>query len=202
MNEHSLKIMARNIDYTKLEGVKQSAIKLIVEKGYGGASISSIAKRAKVAEGYLYRFYKGKEDLISDLLNSKINEIADNLEASIKRSQSFDEIIELLIRGIFKIARKSANDIKFIYVMMNDYSFSVHSNIKERIRILCKEANDKGRELGQLDGLIGVDELYIFAVIYPIQFINLRLKSFFGTNKWTEEDIERVIKICNKTLKN
>ena len=201
MNIHS-NIMARSIDNTKLEGVKQSAMKLIVEKGYGGASISSIAKKAKVAEGYLYRFYKGKEELVGDLLNSKINEIADNLEESIKNSQSFDEIIELLIRGVFKIAKKSSNDIKFIYVMMNDYSFSVNSKLKERIRLLCMEANDKGRELNQLDELISVEELYMFAVIYPIQFINLRLKSFFGTNKWSEEDIERMIKICSKTLKN
>ncbi len=194
-------IMARSIDYTKLEGVKQSAVKLIVEKGYGGASIANIAKKANVAEGYLYRFYKGKEELVSDLLNSKINEIADNLEESIKNSQSFDEIIELLIRGVFQIAKKSADDIKFIYVMMNDYSFSVHSNLKERIRLLCNEANEKGRELHQPDELISVEELYMFAVIYPIQFINLRLKNFFGVSKWTEKDIERMIKICSKTLK-
>ncbi len=172
MNEHSLKKMARAIDYKKLEDVKRSAVKLIVEKGYGGASISSIAKKAKVAEGYLYRFYKSKEELVGDLLNSKINEIADNLEASIQQSKSFDEIVELLIRGVFKIARKSTNDIKFIYVMMNDYSFSVNSNLKERIRLLCIEANDKGRELNQLDSLISVEELYMFAVIWirPKQF--------------------------------
>ncbi len=200
MNIHSSN-MARSIDYSKLEGVKQSAIKLIVEKGYGGASISSIAKRAKVAEGYLYRFYKSKEELVSDLLNSKINEIADKLEESIENSKSFNEIIELLIRGVFRIAKKSSNDIKFLYVMMNDYNFSVNSNLKERIRLLCMEANAKGRELNELDELISVEELYMFAVIYPIQFINLRLKNFFGTNNWTEEDIERMIKICIKTLK-
>lgn len=194
--------MARSIDIKKLEGIKQSAIKLIVEKGYGGASISSIAKKAKVAEGYLYRFYKSKEELVSDLLNSKINEIADNLEDSILKSESFDNVIELLIRGVFRIAKKSTNDIKFLYVMMNDYSFSITSSIKERIRLLCTEANDKGRELGELDELISVEELYMFAVIYPIQFINLRLKGFFGNTKWTEEDIERMIRICIKTLKN
>jgi AcrR family transcriptional regulator len=201
MNIHS-NFMARSVDNKKLEGVKHSAIKLIVERGYGGASISSIAKSAKVAEGYLYRFYKSKEELVSDLLNSKINEIADNLEESIKNSRSFDNIIELLIRGVFRMAKKSSNDIKFLYVMMSDYSFTVHSNIKERIRLLCMEASEKGRELNQLDELISIEELYMFTVIYPIQFINLRLKNFFGVSKWTDEGIERMIKICSKTLKN
>jgi hypothetical protein len=86
--------------------------------------------------------------------------------------------------------------------MMSDYSFSVNSNLKERIRLLCVEARGKGRELDQLDELISIEELYMFVVIYPIQFINLRLKNFFGVNKWTGQDIERMIKICSKTLKN
>ena len=194
--------MARTIDNTKLESIKQSAIKMIVEKGYGGASISSIAKKAKVAEGYLYRFYKSKEELVSDLLNSKISEIADNLEESIQKSTSFSEIIELLVKSIFKIADKSSNDIKFLYVMMNDYSFSINSKIKDRIAILCKELMDKGKSLGQISDLISEEELYMFLVIYPIQFINLRNKKFFGNSKLNAEDIEKVISICNKALKN
>ncbi len=194
--------MARTVDNSKLEGIKQNAIKLIVEKGYGGASISNIAKKAKVAEGYLYRFYKSKEELVSDLLNSKISEIADNLEESIQKSDSFAKIIELLVHGIFEMAEKSSNDIKFLYVMMNDYSFSISSTIKDRIALLCKELNEKGKSLSQIEETISDEEIYMFLVIYPIQFINLRFKKFFGNSKWTNSDIERVIAICNKSLKS
>ena len=201
MNIHSY-YMARTIDNTKLEGIKLNAIKLIVEKGYGGASISSIAKKAKVAEGYLYRFYKSKEELVSDLLNSKISEIIDNLEESIQKSSSFSEIIELLVKIIFRMAEKSSNDIKFLYVMMNDYSFTISSKVKERIATLCKELMDKGKFLGQVDQLISEEEMYIFLVIYPIQFINLRIKKFFGNSNWTNEDVDRLIGICNKSLKS
>lgn len=190
--------MARSVNYKKLEDVKRSAMQLIVEKGYGGASISQIAKKAQVAEGYLYRFYKSKEDLVSDLLNTKVNEIANKLDEAIQNSESLSEIIELLVRSIFEIANKSKTDIQFMYVMMNDYSFSVNSTIKERIKLLCTEANNFGTKLKQLDTLMDIEELYIFAVIYPIQFINLRLKNFFGTNNWSNKDIEKLIKVCNK----
>ncbi len=192
--------MARNIDHSKLKGIKESIMQLIVEKGYGGASISQIAKKAKVAEGYLYRFYKGKEGLVSDLLNTKVNEIADRLEHAIENGNSLGEIIELVVRSIFEIAQKSVTDIKFMYVMMNDYNFAVHSDLKNRIKSLCLEANNLGRKLKQLDPIIDAEELYIFTVVYPIQYINLRLKNFFGHNKWDDKDIEHVIKICNKTL--
>lgn len=194
--------MARAIDTQKLEDVKKSAIKLIVEKGYGGASISSIAKKAQVAEGYLYRFYKGKEELVSDLLNTKVSEIANKLEESIEKGQSFDEIIASLIKNIFSIAEKSEDEIKFIYVMMNDYSFSVHSNLKQRIKELCMEAINKAKQLNNLNYQIEPEDLYMFSVIYPIQFINLRLKEFFGTKSWTKQDVDRITNIAIKTLIN
>jgi len=54
--------MPRLVDETKMHRIKDAAIELIVKNGYGGASISSIAKKAGVAEGYLYRYYNGKQD--------------------------------------------------------------------------------------------------------------------------------------------
>ncbi len=193
--------MARLVDHTKLESVKKSAMQLIVKKGYGGASISSIAKKAKVAEGYLYRFFKSKEELVISLLNSKLEQIADNVEESLNNSSSVEEIVTLIIQNIFTLAKKSKTDIKFMYVMMNDYNFSVHTDLRKRIMALLIEANKRGHEQNHLDKNIGIDELFLFTVIYPIQFINLRLKNFFGENEWTEEDIENLISICNKTLK-
>jgi len=194
--------MARKIDINKIEGIKQSAVKLIVENGYGGASISKIAQKAQVAEGYLYRFYKSKEELILDLLNSKIEEIADNLEESLKNSESVEQIINMLVKGIFNMAAKSVDDVKFLYVMMSDYSFSMTDKIRERIRTLCTGVKEKGVSLGELDSKIGEEDIYMLLVIYPIQFINLRLKSIFGVSKWTAADIEKVINICIKTLKS
>jgi AcrR family transcriptional regulator len=201
MNEYSLKFMAKTVDNSKIEGVKQNTIKLIVENGYGGASISNIAKKAQVAEGYLYRFYKSKEELVLDLLNSKIEEIADHIEELIKDSESVYQIIEQFIKGIFRMAAKSINDIKFLYVMMNDYSFAMTDKIRERIRSLCKEVKEKGLKLGELDIQTTEEEIFMFLLVYPIQFINLRIKNFFGKNKWSSEDIDKVISICTKTLK-
>jgi len=64
--------MPRIIDETKMLRIKEAAIELVVKNGYGGASISAIRKKAGVAEGYLYRHYNGKQDLILDLLYSQM----------------------------------------------------------------------------------------------------------------------------------
>jgi AcrR family transcriptional regulator len=193
--------MARNIDNTKIEGIKQSAIQLIVENGYGGASISKIAKKAKVAEGYLYRFYKSKEELVIDLLNAKIEEIANNIEESILKSESINQVVDFIIKWFFKMGEDSSSDVKFLYVMMNDYSFTMGDKIRKRIRELCAELIEKGIKLGELDKKTSEEDLYMFMVIYPIQFINLRMKSIFGKNKWNSSDIDKVINNCTKILK-
>ncbi|PID88287.1 MAG: hypothetical protein CSB06_00895 [Bacteroidia bacterium] len=194
--------MARLTDHTKLESVKQSAMQLIVQKGYGGASISSIARNAKVAEGYLYRFFKSKEELVSCLLNNRLEDIINRVEGSLQESNSLKELVSFIVQGIFKIATNSITDIKFVYVMMNDYNFRVHADLQQRIIELLEEAKKRGDYLKQLDTDTGIEELFLFTVVYPIQFINLRLKNFLGTKGWKESDIKNVIRICNKTLNN
>ncbi len=167
--------MARLTDHSKLEKIKQSAM--------------------------LYRFFKSKEELTLNLLNSKIEDIANHVENSLKQSSSFKEIISFIITDIFKIAENSHTDIKFMYVMMNDYNFSVHSDLKERITGLIKEAYKIGKDTNQADPRLNLEDIFIFTVVYPIQFINLRLKNFFGNKTWTQEDIDNIIDICIKTLK-
>jgi AcrR family transcriptional regulator len=47
-----------------------SAIELFSEKGYEATSTSEIAKKAKVAEGTIFRYYKTKKDLLFDIPSS------------------------------------------------------------------------------------------------------------------------------------
>ncbi len=72
--------MARQLDTSKMERINEAAMQLIVDKGYGNASISQIAKMAGVADGYLYRFHKSKEDMVNALLYEKIGSLIEEME--------------------------------------------------------------------------------------------------------------------------
>ena len=72
MNEYSFIIM-RIKDINKLERVKQETLKIVVKKGYHGATISQIAKKAKVSDGYLYRHYANKSELVQTLFIENMN---------------------------------------------------------------------------------------------------------------------------------
>jgi TetR/AcrR family transcriptional regulator, repressor of fatR-cypB operon len=193
--------MARLIDETKIGRIKEATIELVVNNGYGGASISSIARKAGVAEGYLYRFYSSKQELVSSLLYTKVEQIISKLELLLESCTGVKEVIDLLISEFFCMARKSPVEVKFIHVLMHDYNFQVSDEQREQIKRLCNSVIGIGKRSGELNPETTAEEVFGMAIIYPIEFINLRMKVFFGKSDWTVDDKKRVSEFCNKALK-
>ena len=117
--------MARLIDGSKLTRIHSATLELVVEKGYGGASISAIAKKAGVAEGYLYRFYSSKQDLVTSLLRTNINQLIVRLNEFLGLHPNIIKVIELLIGELFVLAETVQDEIRFIHVLMHEYNFQI-----------------------------------------------------------------------------
>ncbi|HRN47738.1 MAG TPA: TetR/AcrR family transcriptional regulator [Niabella sp.] len=193
--------MARSIDKTKIENIRNSAMELVVEKGYGGASISEIAKKAAVADGYLYRFYKSKSELVNDLLYSLLKELVDNMELFISdNTLTLKDAVQKLIRLLFEMAHQQPEKIKFLFVLMHDYNFEVHPEQRKKIFDLCRKAKNKGIKTKEISSAVDEDSIYLFTVSMPIQFLNLRLKNFFGKSSIGEKEIKTAINLSSKIL--
>jgi hypothetical protein len=192
--------MPRLVDETKLIRIKDAAIELVVSNGYGGASISSIAKKAEVAEGYLYRYYNGKQDLIEDLLFTRLKVLIEKLEHLIEICDTVSEIIERLFIRFFDLAKKNPEHIKFIHVLMHDYNFQVEDRQRKTIKSLCCKVLLKGKETKEICPKKTEEEIYLIAVTYPLEFINMRMKNFFNKNSCTKTDISRLTNFCINTL--
>lgn len=193
--------MPRLVDETKMHRIKDAAIELVVQNGYGGASISAIAKKAGVAEGYLYRFYNGKQDLINDLLYSRVNVLIEKLENLIDTCTEVKNLLNLLYEKIFEIADEHPEHIKFIHVLMHDYNFQISDEQRKKIKNLCLKVLSQGIANKEINSTINEEEIYLMAVVYPIEFINMRMKSFFGNNKWNKTDISRLTDFSINALK-
>ena len=198
MNVHSN--MARIIDESKIARIKEAALQMIVSNGIGDASISKIAKKAGVAEGYLYSFYKSKAELIQDLLYVNVNELADKLELLLDDKHSIKDILEQLVRSLFILANNDPDRIKFLHVLMNDYNFKIQEIQRERIYNLCKRVKEKGQLLNEIQSNIDEEDIFLIGVSYPIQFITHRLKAFFYRSELGEPEIKKIVGICNKLL--
>jgi len=193
--------MARLVDESKLARIHAATMELVVENGYGGASILSIAKKAGVAEGYLYRFYSGKQELVTALLYSKINHLIISMKKYLVQYPDIRKVIELLIGEIFLLAETVQDEIRFIHVLMHDYNFQVSESQREEIRILCEKVVEIGIVSGDINPNLTPEEVYSMGFVYPIEFINMRIKGFFGSTGWTAEEKLRVVDFSLNSLK-
>ena len=193
--------MARLIDEGKIQRIKEATIQLVVQNGYGGAAISSIAKRAGVAEGYLYRFYSSKQELVTELLYSQVARIVGKLESLLNTCTSTKEVMTQLIGELFRMGTETPEEIRFIYVLMHDYNFQISDLQRQHIKGLIDRVISIGIANGELSNRITAEEAYGMVIIYPIEFINLRMKGFFGMNGWTNEEQNRVAEFSINALK-
>ena len=193
--------MARIIDEAKIERIREATIGFVVQNGYGGASISSIARRAGVAEGYLYRFYRSKHELVTELLYSKVARIIGKLELLLNSCPGIKEVINGLIGEFFKMATDTPEQIKFMHVLMHDYNFQVSDVQRQQIKNLCEKVVQTGIANGEINKAITAEEAYGMVVIYPLEIINLRMKGFFGNSDWSMEDQNRIIEFSINALK-
>jgi AcrR family transcriptional regulator len=192
--------MARVVDETKLERVHEATMRLIVIKGYGGASISSIAKEAQVSEGYLYRFYLGKEELVNVLLNTKIKEISECIENYLETHESAELVMDKLLDSICEIGFNNPTQIKFLYVMLASYNFSISEKIKSFLIEICLKMRNMGIAQDCLDKNLELEHFFNMMIIYPIQYINLRLKEFIREGGFSEKDKESLKGFVMSTL--
>jgi TetR/AcrR family transcriptional regulator, fatty acid metabolism regulator protein len=56
----------------KRDTILRAAVEVIAERGYFGARMAEVAERAQVADGTLYLYFKGKEDLLVSIFEDYV----------------------------------------------------------------------------------------------------------------------------------
>lgn len=74
------------------KAIMHATIELIAEKGYENVVVEDITKRAGIAKGTFYNYYRQKDDVITEFSNSYFSKIEDQA----LNVESFDSPIEEL----------------------------------------------------------------------------------------------------------
>lgn len=203
MNAHlfNMKGMARIIDQNKIERLKQSTMKLVIEHGFGGASVSLIAKDAEIASGYFYMHYKSKYELVNTLLHDVYQEVVSKFEEITREDLTFGEIVEKMIRFFFSMANEAPVKLKFLYVLTNDYNFVIEKEMHDNVYKILNVLTFDGHSSGQLDKEIQPADLYLAVIINTIQYINQCYKSAKKEVVFQKKDEDHLIYLTNKVLK-
>lgn len=89
----------------KYNQIIEAAVKVIAENGYHAAQVSKIAKKAGVADGTIYLYFKNKEDILISLFEVKMGRFVDQIAQSISQKQDVsDKLLSLIEMHFHQLA--------------------------------------------------------------------------------------------------
>lgn len=86
----------------KYKQIIEAAVEVIAENGYHSSQVSKIAKRAGVADGTIYLYFKNKEDILVSLFKEKMGQFVNRIQRSIDSLEQADEKLKVLIKMHFR----------------------------------------------------------------------------------------------------
>ncbi len=193
--------MVKPIDINKLDGVKKAAIRVIVERGYYGATIAQISKEAGVSDGYLYRHYSGKAALVLSLYIEQMTFFQQVVLDAIKREPSVKGVLLNSFKFLNETVQDDKDTIAFVFIMDHDHSFSFPNEIRSGFRIIGGKLQKLGVETKEISSSRNIEEIIAVVFGLPIKLIEMRRKAIIKSESISTTDINMLVDICLKALR-
>ena len=88
--------MARRRSDDKRRRILQAAVKVFARKGYFAAKVSEIAKKADVADGTIYLYFRNKEDILVSLFDEVMKEHVSRAREEMHKVEGAPEKLRVL----------------------------------------------------------------------------------------------------------
>lgn len=88
------------------EKIRAAAMVLFIKQGYYATSISDIAKQVGISKGLLYNYYKGKEELLSEMVEARIKEVVEVMEEAFTLNTPREQLEHIINGAIDNIHQK------------------------------------------------------------------------------------------------
>jgi AcrR family transcriptional regulator len=89
-----------------IEKIRNAAMELFMKQGYHATSIGEIANHANISKGLLYNYFKGKEELLSTMVEARISELVQVMNAAIDLEIPVDQIRYIIEGAINNVQQK------------------------------------------------------------------------------------------------
>lgn len=158
----------RKKDDEKEKSIKEAVIKLILQEGFHGASISKIAKMAGVSPATVYIYYENKENMLQDIYSEYSEEVYDYLINRVNKNMGGQQLIEVLIRSYYDYILEHKEIYSFVEQFSNCPSLANRCSGKKNV---CNIHNLM-TELKQNKIIKEYSEEILLAIIfYPVKAI-------------------------------
>lgn len=109
----------RRKDDEKQRNIKDAVIKSIIEEGFHGASISKIARAAKVSPATVYTYYNSKEEMLQNIYIEYTEEIYSCLIRMSVRPTDGKKKLETILRNYYNYILKNQDAFSFVEQFSN-----------------------------------------------------------------------------------
>ncbi|MCH1513245.1 MAG: helix-turn-helix domain containing protein [Acidimicrobiales bacterium] len=152
-----------------------AAAEVFAERGYDGAGVAEIARRAGVTTGAIYSRYRGKSELLFDVLDSRVG---DHLESILSSSEHNSPADLLSTLGSHLLDQHGDEDPLFLEAVVASRRDS------EMSEMMSRKLEDEGMGLakiieeaksdGQIDNSIDTASIVTFAQAISLGFTIFR----------------------------
>ena len=191
----------RITDESRLERVKEATIQIIVKKGYHGTTISRIATLAGVSDGYLYRHYKNKADLVQELFIENKRDFHKTILGFIENNSTIQSFLEQSCHYIRRTVVEKPEIIKFYSLLTHDYSFDFPEVIKDEIKEIGEKIQEKGFKTGEIDPDTRVEEILLSFFGFQAKLVDMVEKGIISDEYFENQARKRIINMCLKVWK-
>lgn len=101
-------------DEEKARSIKEAVVKLILQEGFYGTSVSKIAREAGVSPATLYIYYDSKEDMLREIYREYSEQICRHMLHGVQKEMEGRQLIRILVRRYYDYIRENADIFNFV----------------------------------------------------------------------------------------
>jgi len=131
------------------------ALEHFAKEGYYNTPISHIARHAGISKGLMYNYFESKEDLLTEIINRSMEEVARYIDPDKDGYLSEDEF-ELFIRKLFHILREKITFWQLFYqlLMQNEVRTQLMKTTQESVDSVHETYSNTGNFLTTVTGML------------------------------------------------
>ena len=107
--------MLKPLTKEQTDSILRTAAEAFANRGFAGTAISSIAKKAGVSVGVIYKYYAGKEDLFNACVAKSLGTMEEVLDAAKNSGGSMLEMADVLITEAQNFAKENPEYIRLYH---------------------------------------------------------------------------------------
>jgi AcrR family transcriptional regulator len=88
------------------EQILKATRELFFSKGYHATSIDDVAKAAQISKGLLYHYFKGKEELLAALVDTRIEDLLSVMNAAAAKKTPLEQIRHIIEGALEDVHRQ------------------------------------------------------------------------------------------------